>query len=590
MAITTKRFKPSFLYTYRQGVYANSVSPVRSAGSQAFHSVIGFPQSAIDAIRDSKTAPRIKIRWRVTDAGVVAFGAHKKASDDRQPSIFYSYIGIERSVPTGWYTQDVTDGNVSGQGVTFKNALLSRGFRGLMFYGTSSQNYMQGYGITSDSNSMEILIEGTFDDVPTMPTNLSPANGQTINSLGSNTFSWRHNGTGEASEPHQYQIAYRLASSSTWTYVPDSVNWITSNLTQHTFPSGTFTNGQWVWQVRTRARNNQVSPWSSQAIINVANILNAPPITSPLEGQIITSDMLYVSWTSTSQRSYQLYLYDGADNLVFSESETTTRNNTTIAGVLQTGQNYKLVLSIIDNNGNGSASTERNFQTNFVRPRAPVITNISTTDGTDHIIEYQTFPTDESETEVMTISHVNLYVKVEGEDEEFWFYQRSDNTSAGSLLFFYLFGSGVNVDYMIEAVSTLGTSTMSDVYSYSSTFENAYLSIADSPFDQLTIMINDKRSEDFDIDSEVMKYLGRKYPVPEFGIGEETDLSITCILDDKVDVDKLKRFKRVRKKLYYKDSYGRSMYCIISSSIRISDRTISGYDVTFTISRVDGGV
>lgn len=138
MATTTKRFKPSFLYTYRNGVYANSVSPVRSAGSQAFHSVIGFPQSAIDAIRESKTPAKIRIRWRVTDAGVVAFGAHKKASDDRQPNIFYSYIGIERSVPVGWYTQEVTDANIVGQGVTFKNGLLTRGFRGLMFYGTSS--------------------------------------------------------------------------------------------------------------------------------------------------------------------------------------------------------------------------------------------------------------------------------------------------------------------------------------------------------------------------------------------------------------------------------------------------------------------
>lgn len=449
---------------------------------------------------------------------------------------------------------------------------------------------MQGYGITSDSNSMEILIEGTFDDVPTMPSNLVPSNGQTINSLSSNTFSWRHNGSGEASQPHQYRIAYKLQSSSTWTYFPDSLNWATSTLTQHTFPAGTFTNGQWVWQVKTRARNNQESPWSAQVVFNVANILNAPPITSPTEGQIVNTDMLYVAWNANNQRSYTLFLYDSANNLVYQENETTTRNNTTLAGVLVTGESYQIILSVTDNNGNNSASSTRNFTTNFVRPKQPVINSVVTTDGTDHIVTYETFPIDEAGLQAMTISHANLYVRVEGEDEEFWLYERNNSVSAGSTMYFYLFGSGVNVDYMIEAVSTIGTSSYSDIYSFASSFEYAYLSVADASADQVTLMINDQRDEEFDIDTEVMKFLGRRFPVPEFGIGETTDIRINCILDDKIDVDKLKRFKRVRKKLYYRDSYGRSMYCVISSSLKIKDRNIQGYDIQFTLSRVDGGI
>lgn len=590
MAITTKRFKPSFLYTYRNGVYANSVSPVRSAGDFAYHSVIGFPQDAIDAIRESKTAPRIKIRWRVTDGGIVAFGAHKKSSDDRQPSIYYSYIGIERNVPTGWYTQDVTDGNVSAEGVSFKNALLTRGYRGLMFYGAYGQNYMQGYGITSDSNSMEILIEGTFDDVPNKPTNLSPSAGATINALANTTFTWRHNGTGEASDPHQYRIAYKLQSSSTWSYFPSSTDWATSSISQHTFPPNTFTNGQWVWQVKTRARNYQESPWSNQEVYNVANILDSPPITSPSEGQTITTDLFNVTWQATNQRSYQLYLYDSADNLVFSESKITSSNTTSIAGVITSGQTYTILLSIIDNNNNSSAVTERTFVTNFVRPKQPLIDVVSTTDGTDHIISYTVVQQEENTVNFLGISHVNLYVKVTGVDDDFRFYERSDDIASGSEFYFYLFGSGVSVEYMLEAVSVLGTSNFSDVYAFESTFEHAYLSILSEPADQLAMMINDSRSEDFDVDSELMKFLGRKKPVPEFGIGETSEVSISCTLDNKIDLDKLKRFKRVRKKLYYRDSYGRSMVCIISSGLSIKDREISGYDVGFTVTEVDGGV
>ncbi len=792
MAITQKVFKPSFLYTYQSGSYRNSNSPVKSAGSSAYTSIIGFPTEAIDAIRESKTSAKIYIKWRVTDAGTVAFGAHKKASNDKQPNIYYTYIGIERSVPTGWYTQEVTTAPLTNGGYTFKTALLSYGYKGLVFYGASGQNYHEGYGITSDSNCMQIIIEGTFDDTPTAPTNLVPSTGRTIDPSANNTFTWRHNGTGLASTQNGYRIAYRQKPSGSWTYIPSSTGFNSSADSRHTFSPSTFSIGEYEWYVVTRSTNNQVSPASSTIPFNVVSIASAPSITSPAVGAILTSDLLTVSWTSVNQTYYTLELLDSGGNVIYTEEKAGSNKTTQIAGKLEDASSYSIRLWIENTDGASSAVSTRSFTTQFVRPEKPIINSVTTTDGTDHIINFSTlarqeyinpnaetmnvdfngkvagsltenphiarsyngvlatstglgteltqgqydahdfddsvtttlmtttntqlaqiiysfdivahveqqygvipnastlaskitwikanFPSitvtwkgrgssptgnnatlrvwskasntwvlgtsnttgstanlsitvtlsgftwidtdgklyvlanaDASNgtvastlitdyvkfttapsptTYAMVLSYADVYARrysVDGSNE--WFAVEKGITPASGIESInYRFPSGSTMEYKVEVVSSSGSKNTSDIYQFSTTFDFAYLALNSDLSNMIAFAVNESRDEDFVIEQELTQFLGRKHKVPEFGISEDTTLTLDAYFDTYPEVQAVKNLARFRRALYYRDYSGREMVCVISGSIQTKDLIAGGYEVSLTVEQIDSGV
>lgn len=791
MAITQKIFKPSFLYTYQGGSYKNSNTPVRSSSSPAYTSIIGFPTEAIDAIKESKTSAKIYIKWRCTNEGVTAFGAHKKSSNDKQPNIFYTYIGIERVVPVGWYTQEVTNATLTAGGYGFKTALLSYGYKGLVFYGASGQNYMEGYGITSDSNSMQIIIEGTFDDVPTTPTNLSPSTGRTLDPGANNTFSWKHNGTGLASSPNGYRIAYRQKPSGSWVYIPSSTGYVSSASSSHTFAPSTFSLGEYEWYVITRATNNQVSPASATTPFNVVSIASAPSISSPEVGAVLTSDLLVVSWTSVDQAYYNLELVDSSGNVIFSERKAGTNKMTTIPDKLLDNSSYTVRVWIENSEGATSAISTRSFSTLFVRPEKPVINSVTTTDGTDHIVNFTTISRAEytnpnaettpgdfanktagstvdnphvarsyqnvlatsstlgteftqsaydlvetndatvalystttnlymaqsiyvfdivahvereygdipggttlankitwikanfpsitvtwngrgsspagnkanlkvwskaSSTWVLGVSHTSasnadltitvtlsgftwidtdgkMYVIAHSEvsngtvasalnnnyikfntapsptayamslsyanvyarqytvdsSKEWFFVEKKATTGAGIESINYRFPSGSTMEYKVEVVAMSGSTNTSNVAEFSTTFDYAYLAVNSDLSNMIAFTVNEDRDEDFAIDQQLSKFIGRKSPVPEFGISEDNSVTLTAYFDTYQEVQNVKALSRFRRPLYYRDYSGREMVCVIDGGIKTNDLIAGGYEVSLKITEIDSG-
>lgn len=800
MAISKKIFKPSFLYTYQGGSYKNSNSPVKSSGSPAYTSIIGFPADAIKAIKESKTSAKIYIKWRCTNEGVVAFGAHKKSSNDKQPNIYYTYIGLERVVPVGWYTQEVTDANLTAGGYTFKTALLSYGYKGLVFYGASGQNYQEGYGITSDNNSMQIIIEGTFDDVPTAPSSLSPSSGRTIEPSDSNTFTWRHNGSGLASTQNGYRIAYRQKPSGSWTYIPSSTGFNSSSNSRHTFSPSTFSLGEYEWYVVTRATNGQVSPASSTVPFNVVSIASAPSITSPATNSVLTSDLLVVAWTAVNQSYYYLEILDSGGNVIYTEEEAGSSKTTTIAGQLADNSSYTIRLWIENTDGATSAVSTRAFTTQFIRPEKPIINSVTTTDGTDHIVNFTTLarqefinpnalttpmnfvnaiagsnvenphtakrssstnsttfitvlaPTnaslikftqsqyDQVEAEEgtsmtmampvganavisqlhfqfdivawyerefgnipnsttlaqkitwlkanltsltfrckcrgssptgnkatmaiwskasstwvlqtthtsatnadltitvnlsgftwidtdgkayiavhadagnasvastiiadyvqatavfnagvhdMVLSHTNVYARryTPNNSQEWFAIARFEATGSNIEVVNYRFPSGSTMEYKVEVLASSGSLNTSEVFQFSSTFDYAYLAVNSNLSNMIAFTVNEERDEEFAIDQELAKFLGRRSPVPEFGIAEDNKVTLKAYVDEYMDVQAIKELSRFRRPLYYRDYSGREMVCVIDGAVKTKDLIAGGYEVTLTITEVDG--
>lgn len=582
--MATKVFKPSFIYRYRGSTYIGSNSPISSAGTGTpYTTVVGFPQSAIDAIKNAGSSVVIKVRYRVTDGGVVAYGAHKKTTNDRQGNIFYRYIGIQQTVSTGWREETITNALLSGAGYSFKTALLSYGYKGIVMYGSSGQNYMQGYGITNDSNSFQIIIEGDFEDKPYRPTNMQPSNGAILDPSQIVTFTWKHNGTNSASKQTAYQVGYRKRGSSTWTYFPSASTWAQSTAGRKSFPADIFDEDDYFWIVRTRSSNGEESPWSEYNAVTFAIPAVAPVIISPFDGDTVVTENVNFVWSSDEQNAYTIRVEDSLGQTVFEESRSTSDSSVLVSGVFISGATYTWHISTYDAYGNESLTTSATFSTLFEKPTLPVVTNVYTTDGTDHIIVY-----DAPDTSTVTMSYVNVFGRAYTVDNSTEWELLGVGTFGMAQEFVnYRFASGQMMEYYVESVSTVSTFEQSAIQTFESTFEHAYLYLNDEFTSSISLAINDKRDETYDVKKEVKSFLGRRKPVPEFGIEETVELIVSCVIDTKIELDMLRYLNRARRNLYYRDSYGRAFVCVISSPIKISDKKVSGYDVTFTLTEVD---
>ena len=579
-----KVFKPSFIYTYRGSSYVNSNSPIRTGGSGTpYTTVVGFPQSAIDAIKNAGASAVIKVRYRVTDGGVVAYGAHKKTTNDRQGNIFYRYIGIQNTVGTGWREETLTNAILSGAGYSFKTALISYGYKGIVMYGASGQNYMQGYGLTNDSNSFQIIIEGDFEDKPYAPTNTTPTNGAILDPNEVITFQWKHNGTNDASRQTGYQIGYRMRNSSTWTYYPSSSSWRSSNLGQKSFPAGRFAEGDYFWIVRTRASNGQISPWSEYNAITIKQPTTAPTLIHPVDGETVYTETINFRWSSDEQSAYSIRVEDILGNTLFEQSRSSSDQSVMVTDVFLSGETYTWYLSVYDSYGNESEVVSATFSTLFAKPTQPFIVSVTTTDGTDHIITY-TAP----DTSTVAMSYVNIFGRPYTIDNsEEWSLLGVGTFGDNQEFINYQFASGQMMEYYVESVSTVSTFEQSPIVTFSSTFNGTYLYIKNDLTVSINLDINNERQEESDVKKEVKQFLGRKKPVPEFGIEETMELDVSCILDSQFDLDRLKFLNRSRRYLYYRDGYGRAFTCIIDSPVRVKDRLVGGYDVSFKLTEVD---
>lgn len=582
--MATKVFKPSFIYTYRGSSFVNSNSPIRSAGSGTpYTTVVGFPQSAIDAIKNAGSGVVIKVRYRVTDGGIVAYGAHKKTTNDRQGNIFYRYIGIESNVSTGWREETITNALLAGAGYSFKTALLSYGYKGIVMYGASGQNYMQGYGITNDSNSFQIIIEGNFEEKPYAPTNMTPSNGAILDPAQITTMRWKHNGTNDASKQTAFQIGYRRRTSSSWTYFPSASTWSQTSAEQKSFPSGTFIEDDYFWIVRTRASNGEESPWSEYNAITFSAPTPAPTIIYPVDGSVISTETVNFRWSADEQNAYRIVVQNSTGGTIFEQSRSTADQSVMVADVFVDGGTYTWYISVYDQYGNESDIVSATFTTSFEKPTQPVINSITTTDGTDHIINYNAL-----DTSSVDMSYVNIFARpFTVDNSEEWELLGVSTFGMNQEFVNNKFASGQMMEYYVESVSTVSTFDQSPIVTFESSFSGAYLYIKDDFSSSISLAINDKRKETNDVKKEVKSFLGRRKPVPEFGIEETLELDISCIIDSNQELNVLKFLNRSRRNLYYRDGYGRAFTCVIDSPIGIEDRQISGYNVTFKLTEVD---
>lgn len=107
----------------------------------------------------------------------------------------------------------------------------------------------------------------------------------------------------------------------------------------------------------------------------------------------------------------------------------------------------------------------------------------------------------------------------------------------------------------------------------------------------LSIPYNIDVSDNYDVDSEVVNYIGRKYPVAYFGtnIGSSATWSVEIPASDKETLYAIRRLSIWTDVVYVREPSGSGYWAIISVSYSQAHKKTT-IPVTFTIKRVEGGI
>ncbi|QFG05172.1 minor tail protein [Bacillus phage 019DV002] len=196
-------------------------SNIQVGGSSDYQSYIGLPSGVRDAIKTSKTSPKLRIKFNVTDGAEFDVGAHKETYNKASGTMpWYVYTGLHPSFGNGWATIDLTS--------VFMNDYKNGTRQGIVLYGSRS-NYGHAYGKTNNSNEAYFEVEGTWNTAPSKVGTISSPKASTIADK-SVYFDWNPATDAEQSQSSlRYQLKYFNGSS--WS----STTTLAAGVTQYTW-------------------------------------------------------------------------------------------------------------------------------------------------------------------------------------------------------------------------------------------------------------------------------------------------------------------------------------------------------------------
>ena len=240
---------------------------------------------------------------------------------------------------------------------------------------------------------------GTTFTVSHMPSALIriPVANSTTQYGATTAFGWTFTDASSTDTQTAYQIV--VERNDTGAVVLDTGKVIsTSNAGVHAI-SATYKDVKLRWKIRLYDSDNVVGDYSAYSIFTLSD----PPVitvTSPTEGQQITSGQPTITWTndvSTVQVSRRLVFKRTSDDVTVHDSGTTSTASlsyTPASVILQNGESYYLTITVTDNVGMVGTAV-RNFSAQYQAPdpvQIMVDESVYDTDGYIFIDWGQTTP------------------------------------------------------------------------------------------------------------------------------------------------------------------------------------------------------
>ncbi|TWJ39643.1 hypothetical protein CHCC5027_3556 [Bacillus paralicheniformis] len=216
-----KTFNLSWVGVYKSSSnsYHKSNDPIAVGGSPGYNTYIGIPAAVKDAIKTSKTTPKLYIRMNVITPSEFDFGAHKETYNKAGGTMpWYKYIGLHPQLASGWREVNLTS--------AFMNDYVKGTYTGIVIYGQAGAKYGDAHGKTGNSNQAQFVVEGTWNTAPSAPGAFTNPKSSTVADE-SIKATW---GAGKDAEDAASKLRYNLEfyNGSSWSSVTTTGSGVTS--------------------------------------------------------------------------------------------------------------------------------------------------------------------------------------------------------------------------------------------------------------------------------------------------------------------------------------------------------------------------
>ena len=174
-----------------------------------------------------------------------------------------------------------------------------------------------GAATNAEFDSASVMLVLPTNNAPNAPTPTYPVSNVSLDRNVTQRFSWTFSDPDAGDTQSKYDIRYRPVGVTTWTGPFTG----TTAFAFHDSGAGTFTDGQWEWQVRTYDSVGSPSPFSASGFFTAATVPAGPTITAPTNGSTLSSAAATLVWSSPTQDAYQVRKV--ADNAGVADTATT---------------------------------------------------------------------------------------------------------------------------------------------------------------------------------------------------------------------------------------------------------------------------
>jgi hypothetical protein len=389
--------------------------------------------------------------------------------------------------------------------------------------------------------------------------------------------------------PSTVQERYRLVGAGTWTELAaTSPSYYSGDVYYSGYPA--LAAGNYERQVRAQSTATPTwSAYSASAFFTASTTPAAPTFSAPAAGATV-GPTFTVSWSApASNQGYEVQVRTssgGGGSLVWGSGMVLQNVQTMTAQSPTTGTRY--IRLRIKNNGLWSAWSERQVTAAYVNPMTPTVSSTPSDPGSlgsTHALQITvTHPTPSGG--APTVFDQDIHVRQTDDPTKVHAIQTSGTPGS------FTWRAPAATSYDVRVTARASDGRMSQSAWTTATAPNAIKGfLLHDPIDPVgTVRMfryNDEgASENVSVESALIDYQGREYPVAEFGASSERDVTVGLIHSKgSGDARALMAFLRLRRVLCYRDSKGRKLYGVLS--LGDTADTIYGFATSVTVTATD---
>lgn len=352
----------------------------------------------------------------------------------------------------------------------------------------------------------------------------------------------------------------------------------------YTLVGGTIAqNTDFQWRVRTADAGGfgAFSGWQAFST-SAAPVVN---ITNPaVNGAVVSTASVDLTWTSNDPvTAYRVRLNAGGPDIVDTGKVMGNILHHLIDGLLENGGAYTATVYVWDDKDVVNAGAVRTFTVVYTAPAVPVV--VATDPGDSSFIDVDiTNPAPAGAQPAVLFNDV--YRRVTGTVD----YERiATGVAVSGDYHDHTAAHGVSYDYIVIARGANGTDSSSVLDAATLTLRGVWLHVPADPAGTEVNFIYDGRKSDevTELEVDLIKLAGRKYPVPVFGDGESYTVRQTVQLQNEIPAQYASLYEAFMRKtvLCYRDNRGKKSFGIMSSLPK--DEALVVSEASISISAVD---